>query len=425
MRTDDGDARQASAGMPANRAPSATLTPIAPGGRIVALDALRGLALLGILATNIQSFIGPHSSGGWRAVDRVLLFFVSWLIEGKFVAMFSLLFGVGVALQLRRARERGADSVTPLRRRFVVLAGFGLLHGIGVWSGDVLLPYAVGGFVLLALRRRTVRTVRRWAVGMWVASSAAMLLVAGLVSASDRGQAVVDAGALAAYTSGSYPTMVLRRAFETAVQTASAPVLLPWVVALMLVGVLAVRGGIVTDPHAAWDRLGKISRIGLTVGLPLAAVGAAVEIAGDAQTAGLELMSGALLTAAAPILALGYLATAGRWLLRHPGAVTDRLAAVGRMALTNYLLQSVLASAWAYTGRYGSTTLAAGLGFWVLISVLQLLWSPWWLARFRQGPAEALWRRLTYRAGGGAATTGGAPSPPGVDAAAGSSGPRQ
>jgi uncharacterized protein len=100
-----------------------------------------------------------------------------------------------------------------------------------------------------------------------------------------------------------------------------------------------------------------------------------------------------------PVLALGYLGAAGLFFDgRTRSAGTRRLAAVGRMALTNYLLQSVVATAWYYTGgRYGTGSLTAGVGLWLVVSALQLLWSPWWLDRFGQGPMEALWRRLTYR----------------------------
>lgn len=378
-------------------APATALSPVSASGRIVALDALRGLALLGIGAVNVQNLIGPHSADGWRPLDRGLLFAVTLLVEGKFIAMFSLLFGVGMALQVRRLTERGQPVVPFLRRRLLVLGGFGLVHAIGIWSGDVLLSYAVAGFVLLGLRGWSEGTLRRLAVALWAGSSAVLLVGAVVLAWAGAGGDAGEGGATAAYTSGSYATMVAQRVRETVGTIALVPAALPWIVALMLLGVVAVRSGIVTDPASGVVRLRRAGRAGLVAGLPIAALGAWVDVRGPTQTLGSEVVSTAVLYAGAPVMAVAYLVGATRWILRHPGAVTDRLAAVGRMALTNYLSQSVLLSAWAYTGRYGTTTLAAGLGTWVAVCALQLWWSPVWLARHAQGPVEALWRRLTYK----------------------------
>jgi len=382
-------------------APATALSPVGRAGRIITIDALRGAALLGILLVNVQNIMGPQRiKATWHGTDRVLHFLITWLVEGKFISMFALLFGLGVALQIARTRERGRSPTGLLARRFAVLAVFGAVHGVAVWSGDILLSYAATGFVLLLFRSSDVRSLRRWSVGLWLATSTVLLAAAAVVLALG-GLSEADPGAaMAAYGSGDYGAMVGQRLRELGGLITLGVFALPWTLALMLAGMVAVRSGIATDVAGHRRQLRRLAVVGCTLGLPLALAGAVVAVAGGSTTTEREAYSLAIVHAGGPVLALGYLSAGALILSRRAGsAITVRLAAVGRMALTNYLLQSVLATAWYYTGgRYGTGSLTAGVGLWMMISALQLLWSPWWLARFAQGPMEALWRRLTYRA---------------------------
>jgi uncharacterized protein len=381
--------------------PAPRLAPTEPAGRIVTIDALRGAALLGILLVNVQNIMGPPSvKATWRGTDLVLQFLITWLVEGKFISMFALLFGLGIALQIARARRRGRPFAAFLLRRFAVLAVFGAMHGIAVWSGDVLLSYAVTGCLLLLFASRDVRSLRRWSLGLWLAISA--VLLGGVAVIAAAGGPSGTGGDLAAdvYRSGDYGAMVGQRLRELAGLMTVAVVALPWTLALMLAGMVAVRSGIATDVAGHRPQLRRLAVAGIACGLPLGLVGAIVAVWGGATVATRETYSLAILHAGGPVLGIGYLSAGALLIERHlRSAATRRLAAVGRMALTNYLLQSVFTTAWYYSGdRYGAGSLTAGLGLWLVLSVLQLLWSPWWLDRFAQGPMEALWRRLTYRA---------------------------
>jgi uncharacterized protein len=382
-------------------APATALSPVGRAGRIITIDALRGAALLGILLVNVQNIMGPQRiKATWLGTDRVLHVLITWLVEGKFISMFALLFGLGVALQIARARERGRSPTALLVRRFAVLAVFGVIHGVAVWSGDILLSYAATGFILLLFRSSDVRSLRRWSVGLWLATSTVLLAAAAVVLALGGLSEADPSAAMAAYGSGDYAAMVGQRLRELSGLIPLGVFALPWTLALMLAGMVAVRSGIATDIAGHRRQLRRLAVAGCALGLPLALAGAVVAVAGGSTTTEREAYSIAIVHAGGPVLALGYLSAGALVLSRHAGsAVTRRLAAVGRMALTNYLLQSVLATAWYYTGgRYGTGSLTAGVGLWMIISALQLLWSPWWLARFAQGPMEALWRRLTYRA---------------------------
>src|SRR5271156_1661531 len=132
---------------------SQTVGPVNLSERIVFIDVLRGMALFGILAANMRAFFAPMDAYGVTGVlypgraDVLAQFFVDAFIQGKFITIFSFLFGMGFAIQMSRAEARGARFLGFYPRRLLALALFGLLHGIFIWSGDVLLTYACSGAI--------------------------------------------------------------------------------------------------------------------------------------------------------------------------------------------------------------------------------------------------------------------------------------
>jgi len=151
------------------------MEPIAPPERVQAIDILRGFALFGILAANMRAFNAPaqaYFDPGllWKgAADRAVQGAVDVLISGKFITLFSFLFGLGFAVQMERAEARGAGFAEIYRRRLFALLAIGLAHATLLWWGDILLPYALVGFLLLLFRRRRQKTLFLWAqVGLWL-----------------------------------------------------------------------------------------------------------------------------------------------------------------------------------------------------------------------------------------------------------------
>ena len=139
---------------------SQTAGPIAASERILYIDILRGMALFGILAANMRGFDAPASVYGnikllfHNRADMIAQGFIDIFIQGKFVTLFSFLFGLGFAVQMTRAVARGAKFMSFYPRRLAALALFGLIHGILIWWGDILLTYAVAGALLLFFRNR-------------------------------------------------------------------------------------------------------------------------------------------------------------------------------------------------------------------------------------------------------------------------------
>ncbi|MHB8912649.1 MAG: DUF418 domain-containing protein [Lysobacter sp.] len=379
--------------------------------RLALLDALRGFALAGVLLANLVALSLYAFLPGERmaalataGIDRLLDPALGVLVSGKFIALFSLLFGVGFAIQMQRAAGDPAARRRYLRRLGALLA-IGLLHGSLLWWGDVLRYYAVLGLVLLPLYRWPTR---------WLVIIGAVLIVVPqpllaqlFAEAAPRlaTQEQAYAAALAAFTSPDGSTMLHgnRAFFDWWLPMRWG---IPLAVAgCMLIGVALGRSRVLHDPamHAPfWRRLLIALPVGLALalGLMLAEYGRLPGPegwpAGDGARAWLRMLN----RTAALLLGLGYMA-GFVWLFgqRHGRRALLPLAPVGRMALSNYLAQTVVGVGVFYGvglglgPRYG----LVGVGVaWVLVFAVQIAVSHWWLARFRFGPAEWLWRSATY-----------------------------
>ena len=147
--------------------------PVSLTERIQFIDVLRGMALFGILTANMRAFFGPMETYGDIQVlfhsraDVIAQFFVDFLFQGKFISIFSFLFGMGFAIQMSRAEARGAKFLGFYPRRLLALAVFGIIHGILIWAGDILLTYALTGAILLLFRNKSQNTLLWWAGGLF------------------------------------------------------------------------------------------------------------------------------------------------------------------------------------------------------------------------------------------------------------------
>jgi len=368
---------------------------VQPLARVRALDALRGLALLGVLIVNAETefrvslfeqFVGAvRPSAGF---DRIIEQLVSIGIESKAFMVFSFLFGVGLAVQFERF-SRAGRPFAPLVRRLGALLAIGLVHLVFVWNGDILTEYAVAGFMVLPFLTFSSRSLLILScVFVLLYLVAPLLLPAGLFP-SLSAEHVREAQRV--FEHGTYLDV---RAFEIA----EIPYIVPLhvfvfarTVALLLLGAFAWRAG-----------LFEAGRSRSSVFWICAAV-----------ASGLWATLRAVTTAAAPSLlqnasdSLAHLALAGAYvcaclaLTGMPlGVRILRFAEpVGRMAFSNYLLQSVLLGALFYgyglglRARLGAAeTLAVCIGLFVV----QIVLSSIWLQRYRFGPMEWLWRSVTY-----------------------------
>ena len=407
------------AGAAANDAPNA------PAGRIEAMDVLRGFALLGILLMNIEAMAGPMLvavtgvdpalSGADRWVDALVYLFV----QGKFYPLFSLLFGMGFAVMLMRAQDQGRPFFGVYLRRVLALLAIGLAHALLVWAGDILVTYALLAIPLLLFFRGTPQSrLPKWGIALMLFPAMLMLLLAalGLLAQLAPGGAEEMARQLAeqreqitsviaaereAYGSGTWAQAVAQRAGMLPMMLMFL-VISGWqILGIFLVGAWFVRSGAIQRP-AEFPRLyARLRWVALPAGLAMVLLSFSLEPTADmveltmtgAVAMDLSMIGGVL-------VALGYLG----WLVHALGSPAwgprlALLAPAGRMALTNYLLQSLVCT-WIFYGH--------GLGYfeqlpraWQPLFVLaffvaQVALSHWWLARFRMGPVEWLWRAVTY-----------------------------
>lgn len=364
--------------------------------RVEAIDALRGLALLGVLVVNLVTefrvsifaqFVeaAPPES----ALDRFAAGLVSLGAEGKAICLFSLLFGVGLAMQF----DRLVGTHRPyywLGRRLLVLLGFGLIHLVLVWNGDILTEYAVVGLVALPFIGRSSRVLGLAALSLLVLYAALPFLPnpVSLPPPAALQAHVVAADAI--YPSGSLAEVWRFSVAELRLLLPLHIFILPRTLGLFFLGAYLWRSGWV---HRITKRPSGAN-----------AAAAILLVAGVALTLGAQFGGrDAAMSQMAPIvLALGYAAGVVA-VSRHGGAarLLSIFAPMGRMAFTNYLSQSLIFCLLFFgygLGLYGRAGVATTLAIGMAVYLIQLLWSAWWLERFRFGPLEWGWRSLTYGA---------------------------
>ncbi len=392
--------------------------PISLGERIELIDVLRGLAVCGILIGNMQWFTGygfvPPGIGEKSLADQVTTFFVHFVVEGKFYSIFSFLFGFGFALQIARADERGDERASVFKRRLFWLLVIGVLHASLLWAGDILSVYALMGFILLLFRKKSTASLLKWAVVliavpvvtyallyaafvMFVPAEVLANLEAEQVRQWNDLQAVASQGTYWKIISDFNLKMLAGRWAGLIVQMR-----LPKILAMFLLGLYAYRHGIFQ--HLSQNS-GLIKKV-LVYGLVLGIIGniAMAALAGNEAPLPPSLAGfiGVLgYSFGVPALALAIIALAATaWQNRAARTVLSIVAPVGRMALTNYLLQTVICVTifygygLEYYGRVGATTATL---IALLIFAVQIIFSTVWLRSLAYGPMEWLWRQLTYR----------------------------
>ncbi|MFZ5655901.1 MAG: DUF418 domain-containing protein [Pseudomonadota bacterium] len=401
------------------------LEPVAPGERIQAMDVLRGFALLGILLMNIEAMAGPLFAGmtgtdlSLQGADRGVDALIYILVQGKFYTLFSLLFGMGFAVMMERAARAGRPFVRLYLRRTLGLLAIGLAHALLVWSGDVLVTYALVSLPLLLFRNAPERSLPWWAVVIYLVPVGLMGLF-GLMgslaqlepTAAAEFQRALDqqaAGHAAtieaqrqAYGSGDFLAATAQRARDTLSMLGFLPFFGAHVLGMFVLGSWFVRSGAIARPAGFVRLYAGLRWAALPLGLALMLASWWLEPQMTADRADLRMATAFGLHAAGSLLMmLGYLAWIVRALHSAAGArLLGLFAPAGRMALTNYLLQSLVGTLVFYgygLGFFERMPRAWQPVFVVALFAAQVAFSRWWLARHAHGPMERLWRAWTYR----------------------------
>jgi uncharacterized protein len=399
----------------------AALAPITSAERITTLDVLRGIALLGVVVANVWLWFSgiAFRFPGYReellrfSLDSVVFFAIGVVVSGKAISTFSFLFGHGFAIQMMRAEARGRSIVRTYSRRLAVLLVIGLVHMLLLWYGDILVPYALLGFVLILFRKRADRTLLVWIVILMVGVP---LLMGGIpmvmaafgspLPAPDMAEiAKRNAATLAAFQNGLYVDVVRENMAQAAkFYLGRKAVFLLYILGLFILGLYVGRRRMFENVPAHRGLFRRLAMwgipIGLTTGIVLSWMQVQFEPSEIFAKPWLALVFTLLSVVSMLPLAVGYV-SAVTLLLEQPHWARRFavFAPAGRMALTNYLTQTivmVLLFNGYGGGMIGRTGPALGLLIALALFGVQMIVSAIWLSHYRFGPAEWVWRSLTY-----------------------------
>jgi uncharacterized protein len=392
----------------------ARVGPVSLSDRIVFIDVLRGMALFGILAANMRAFFAPLDAYGdiqvlfHNRADVLAQGFIDACIQGKFITIFSFLFGMGFAMQMSRAEAKGLRFLSFYPRRLLALALFGVIHGVLIWGGDVLLTYACSGAILLLFRNRQQKTLLWWAGGLFavpiVAATVFMTLYFSRWHRAWMDPKPPDMAKLYAainiYAHGTVRQILAQNWVEWKQELPTTGFAI-YATALFLLGMWVWREGIVQKLEKYKPAFKSVCAWCLPLGLAISIYFAVVKAVVPPGHVSLWVFFAIILwLPGSHILSAGYMSGLALLYLRPVWRkVLLPFAAVGRTALTNYLMQSVICTLFFYhytTGLYGRIGPALGLVPTVVLYAAQVAISNWWLGWYRFGPMEWLWRGMTY-----------------------------
>ncbi|MET4563018.1 DUF418 domain-containing protein [Lysinibacillus parviboronicapiens] len=372
--------------------------------RIATLDILRGISLLGILLVNMYAFYLPMpyiDLASWFTTpsDMVWQQNLDIYVQSSFYPLFAMLFGYGLAMQWQKAQSREQNFYGTGLRRLVVLFMFGFVHAVLIWWGDILMTYAFCGvFLLLLLRLHPI-----WLLSIGIIINGFMhvfmLFIVGYINFNSQIDTYLNITAvekaITAYGAGNWLDAFMQRLSDLSEQAgvgmwiASLFTILPY----MLIGAAASKWRLVERAkELKWLWL-ALAVVGLVMGIFVKSIPVL-----NTRTYLLEYIK---VYMGGPILSVGYI---GLIVLLCMIPLVPKMlspfAKIGRMSLTMYILQSIIGTCLFYQfgfGWYGKVSVATGVLIAISIIVVQMVLAEVWLSKWKQGPLEAIWRKLTYK----------------------------
>ena len=376
--------------------------PVALNERIEAIDLMRGFSLLGILLINMLAFHSPFSyidpytwfDGSW---DKEVFGFLDIFVQGSFYPLFSMLFGYGLAMQFMKAEEQRQPFAPFAAKRLAILLIIGIIHAFLIWYGDILITYAITGFLLIGM----LRIPPAWLFGLGTVIYAipqtfflALMFIAVSIDSNFYTGMQEVQSSLAAYPTGTFAEIFSQR-FDDWMYSNNPAYYLELIVRILpffMIGAAAAKWRLI-------ERAKNLGKFWLILGISTLVVGLLIKSA--PYIIDNNYAYGYLQDAfGGPIVAVGY-ASMIVLLARNAKAVKflSPLSKVGRMSLTTYIFQSVIATLVFYSyglGLYGQVDLLTGTWIALGIFALQLIFAEIWFSKYKQGPLEFLWRRASY-----------------------------
>lgn len=397
-----------------------TLKPTIGPERLEVLDALRGFALFGILLANLYSFIGyntytPQEIISLPILDKAVLFFIDWFVEGKFYGTFSILFGVGFVLQAERFQKSDSNFTAFWFRRMVVLFCIGIIHMYCIWNGDILTLYSLLGMLLPLFLRASDKTIFRWIIILLILPVLIYYLQYLTPEAPFWG--TVRSWAMSLKTQWGFGDLSLleMRTSKTPIEVFSVNIVyaIPrfmsylmtgryfHVLGLFLIGILVARHWLpkireheISVPKITiWlGVIGLIFSLAYAVTKLIMGAGFALSEMGVLQVIVYNVGSTSLALAIAMLFV-------HIWATGRAKSIFKNLSILGRMALSNYIFQNATAIIIFFGYGFGlmrKVPFSSLPLFAFGILLVQWAFSRLWLKRYKQGPLEYLWKKLSY-----------------------------
>ena len=395
------------------------LSPTEATSRYQSLDLIRGIAVAGILIMNIYAFaniyayyVNPKALGEPSTIDLITWFVTHIFADQKFYTLFSMLFGAGIMLMAQRAIANNTGATGLHYKRMFWLLCFGVLHAIFIWYGDILVTYAITGLWVYWFARNTTAKTKITVGSILIAIMVAMMTMFAVFGGDVPDEDMKDmidmfapsesfiAQETAVYTS-TYSAQLDHRVnfFTTNLPMMALFFGLFRIGGSMLLGMGLYQLGILTAERSKSFYI-KMMVICFLIGFGVLAYDnfLLIESNFSMNKAMLSFMS--LNSFAAVFVALGYIGLFCLWVKSDKlQGFRKRLEAVGRMAFTNYISQSIICTLLFYSHGFGLFAQLDRYQLMIIVAVIfisQLIWSPWWLSRYRYGPLEWLWRSLSY-----------------------------
>ncbi|WEA42214.1 DUF418 domain-containing protein [Priestia aryabhattai] len=390
-------------------------SPLPLNERLVVLDIIRGIALLGIFLVNIPAFTSPififqlyNVSYKYEGIDTYIDLFLQLFVQGKFFTIFSFLFGLGCGIFLHRAEKKQYFAAALWSRRMAALLVIGLFHLIFLWYGDILHVYAIGGFLLFFFYNRKAKTILLWAIGLlfffYLLACMQFFIPAHVLHDVQSEYKFLHEHIftqyLFTYKQADYLSWLFYRLnVEVVPMLLNLPFSIFPVFSMLLFGLYTAKKGLVHNIEQNHSFFKKIQLItgaaGFTLTIILAMLKTGILRYELYQQAAIHLFT----SLSGIFLCFFYLTTLLLFLQFSPYAsILVLFKYSGTMALTTYLSQTLICLCIVRVfGLYGSLTLTESTIICLIIYTLQLFFNKWWLYYFYYGPCEWLWRSFTYR----------------------------
>ncbi|WP_058308969.1 DUF418 domain-containing protein [Gracilibacillus massiliensis] len=380
--------------------------------RLVELDVIRGIALFGILVVNINYFSTPalyadmfHMSESLTLPEKWLKWITIFFFEFKFVSLFSILFGVSFSLFLTRLKTRGISVNTLFKRRLYFLLIIGLIHLFFFWYGDILTIYALLGFLLLLFVDTKPKVLLKWIISLPLLPilmlTFGMIFRNNILSTFTVQIASIYEHAIYYYANGTVVDIFKQRLIDIAYIYQGYVLMIPVIFSMFLLGMYIWKSGYITQISTYKRELQKTRKYSGLTGMIFSFLAVWADEQIETITSPFYFIQYMSQVISGPVFAIFYMTSL--LLLLQNKIWRQRLyylQSVGRMALTNYLMQTFICLLIFYSfglGLFGQLNLIASFSITILIFLVQIGYSHLWLHYHRMGPIEMIWRTFTYK----------------------------